>query len=290
MKSSTTSLGKLIFMALISVSLMGMVPVLIKLTSANEVVIGIIRLLIAGGGVFLLMLIKKSTGSLWRLTRFDLLWLTLLGSVFAVHWYSYFYAIKIASPSLAAIGASTYGIQLLVLNRIIFKDKIQKIDFIAISIAFIGVLFASSGLGEGTALMQGFLISMFSGLLYAFLAVINRKSDHLSTEQRALGQFGFALVVFSLLMPQADFQLSQADWGILLVLGIVCTLIAHTFWIKISTELPGNLTAIMYYFYLPIAIGLSAAFADDALSWQKVAGAGLIILANVVLFVAHKKS
>ncbi|WDE03761.1 DMT family transporter [Thalassomonas viridans] len=287
MKSLTTS--KLVLLAIVAVSLMGLVPVLVKLTAANEVVIGIMRLFIAGGGIFLLMLFSNSTASLKRLSRRDLLWLVLLGLVFALHWYSYFYAIKTASPSLAAIGVSTFGIQLLFLNALIFKEKIKKLDLLAIAIAFAGVVLASSGIGAYAGMGLGFAASIFSGLLYALLAVINRKSHHLSTQQKALGQFGFALLCFSIFIPQGNFQLGMGDWGILLVLGVVCTLAAHTFWIKASAELPGNFTAILYYFYLPVAIGLSAVFANDALSWQKVSGAGLIIFANIMVLLAHKK-
>ncbi|WDE00686.1 DMT family transporter [Thalassomonas actiniarum] len=287
MKSSTT--GKLVLLAFIAVSLMGMVPVLVKLTAANEVVIGIMRLFIAGSGIFLLMLLNKSAGSLKRLSRGDLLWLVLLGLVFALHWYSYFYAIKTASPSLAAIGVSTFGIQLLFLNALIFKEKINKLDFLAIVIAFSGVLLATRGISGHSDMGSGFIASIFSGLLYALLAVINRKSYRLSTQQKALGQFGFALLCFSFFIPQGNFQLEMDDWSILLVLGLVCTLAAHTLWIKASAELPGNLTAIIYYFYLPVAIGLSAVFTQDALSWQKLTGAGLIIFANIMVLLAHKK-
>ncbi|WDE13434.1 DMT family transporter [Thalassomonas haliotis] len=287
MKSSTT--GKLVLLAFIAVSLMGMVPVLVKLTAANEVVIGIMRLFIAGSGILFLMLLNKSAGSLKRLSRQDLLWLVLLGLVFALHWYSYFYAIKTAGPSLAAIGVSTFGIQLLFLNALIFKEQIKRLDFLAIFIAFTGVLLATSGIGAHSAMGPGFIASIFSGLLYALLAAINRKSYRLSTQQKALGQFGFALLCFGFFIPRGNFQLDMTDWGILLVLGIVCTLAAHTLWIKASAELPGNLTAIIYYFYLPVAIGLSAVFTQDALSWQKLTGAGLIIFANIMVLLAHKK-
>jgi len=286
MKSSTS---KLILLAFTAVSLMGTVPVLIKLTAANEVVIGIMRLFIAGGGIFLLMLANKSVGGLKSLTRQDCLWLMLLGLVFALHWYSYFYAIKITSPSLAAIGVSTFGIQLLLLNALIFKERIKKLDFFAIFMAFTGVVLASKGTGGENGMGPGLLASIFSGSLYALMAVINRKAYRLSTQQKALGQFGFALLAFSFFIPLGNFQLQMHDWGILLILGIACTLAAHTFWIKVTAELPGNFTAIIYYFYLPVAIGLSAAFAHDPLSWQKIFGAGLIIFANIMVLLIHKK-
>lgn len=292
MKSSSASLSKLILLAFLSVSLMGMVPILIKLTSANEIVIGFTRLLIAGTGIFLLMVMNKSLAALKTLSWVDLKWLVLLGLIFSIHWYSYFYGIKTSTASLASIGVSTYGIQLLLLNWVFFNEKLSKLDSVAISIAFCGVVLASSNIFSQTEMLLGFMASIFSGSLYAFLAVINRKSSYLTTQQKALGQFGFGFICFSFFIPGANFALEVIDWEILLVLGIVCTLVAHTLWIKVSTELPGNLTAIIYYFYVPIAIVLSAIFFNDALTWQKVTGASLIIAANVMVLTLkkHKRS
>jgi drug/metabolite transporter (DMT)-like permease len=73
------------------------------------------------------------------------------------------------------------------------------------------------------------------------------------------------------------------------VLGVVCTLIAHTLWIKVSTELPGNITATVYYFYVPLAMGFSYFLFDEQLSWQKITGASLIILANITVMVLHRR-
>ena len=72
-------------------------------------------------------------------------------------------------------------------------------------------------------------------------------------------------------------------------MGVVCTLVAHTLWIKVSTELPANLTAILYYIYLPVAMGLSVLILDEVLSWQKLLGAGIIVSANIIIILMQSR-
>ena len=279
----------LILLTLIAVTLMGFVPVLVKWTNANEATIGVARLFIGTVGTLILMASAKSLSSLATITRKDWLWLAMIGLVFSLHWYSYFLAIKIASVSFAVIGVSTYGIHLLVLNYFVFKEPIKKAEVLAIILAFTGVLIATPALNLDSDAFIGFSYGLVSGFLYGLLSIMHKKAGHLPTQHRALGQFGFALICFSLFWTSTNWQLNTADWLNLLCLGVFCTLVAHTLWIKVSTELPANITAILYYFYLPVAIGLSVIILDEVLNWQKLLGAAFIVMANVIIILMHSK-
>ncbi len=287
MNKSTTSLSRLIFIALLAVLLMSIVPVIIKWINANAATIGIVRLAIAAAGIAVLMAFSKSNS---RFSRRDLSWLALLGFVFACHWYSYFLSIKLGDASLAAIGVATYGMHLLILSSLIKKEKLVLSDWFALIISFAGIYLASPSFNFEPEKMQGFLLAVLSGLLYASLPLINQQLAHLKTKPRALGQFGFALCAFLVLLPQADFNLSLVDWQGLLVLGVVSTLLGHTLWNKASTELPNNLTAVIYYAYVPIAMLLAYFLLDEIMTWQKIGGAFLIISANIMVVYLHNKS
>jgi len=281
-----TSFRSLLLIALLSILLMGFVPITIKWVSANEATIGLVRLFIAAVGIGILLSVQKQT---IKLSRKELGWLVLLGLVFAIHWYTYFKSIKLSDSSLAAIGVATFGIHLLFLNRIFYKEALNSIDFLAVAIAFVGIYLTTPAFDFKDDKVNGFFIAILSGFLYACLPLINRKIPHLSTNTRALGQFGFALIFFLPLLPQSSFSLSSFDWLGLIFLGVFSTLIAHTLWIKTSTELPTNITAVLYYCYVPMAIILGYVFLDESLNWQKLTGASLIIGANVLVALFHKK-
>ncbi|WP_196139087.1 DMT family transporter [Aliikangiella sp. G2MR2-5] len=284
--SSQASIRYLLMVAMSAILLMGFVPVIIKWISANEATIGIVRLSIGTLGISILLFFKRRS---LKLTRRDLRWLILLGLVFALHWFTYFKSIKLSDASLAAIGVATFGLHLLFLNLIFYREKLIGSDFIAVIIAFAGIFLASPPMDLEQGKLDGFLIAILSGFLYACLPLINRQLNHLSTNTRALGQFGFALVGFLFLLPQSNFSLSTNDWWGLIFLGVLSTLIAHTLWIKASTELPTSYTAVLYYSYIPMAIILGYFFLGEPLNWEKLVGAGLIILANIMVALLHKK-
>lgn len=277
---------KLILLALLAIFTMGFVPVLIYGIAANEATIGLVRLLIAGGGIALLMAARKQFHTL---SRSDVRWLVLLGLVFAVHWYLYFFSIKRAGASLAAIAVCTFGIHLLFVNRWFFKEPIRSRDMLAVLIAFAGVYLATPIEQGSETQLIGFVVGVISGFLYACLPPINRQISHLSTNYRALGQFGVGACCFALLWPITDWQLTTRDWSGLVVLGLMCTLLAHTLWNKVSTEMPGPFTAVIYYLYIPQAMVLSVWFLDEQLTWQMVVGAALIISANVLVVLTHRR-
>jgi len=277
---------QLVFLALLSIFLMSFVPVLIYGVSANEATIGLTRLAIAASGIAIIMAIRKQ---FHRVSRRDLMWLILLGLTFWVHWYLYFYSIKRAGASLAAIAVCTFGIHLLFVNRVFFKESLHRRDVIAVLVAFAGVYIAIPFEANSEEQIVGFLVGVGSGFLYACLPPINRQISHLSTNYRAFGQFGFGFLGFVTLWPITDWSLSQQDWYGLLALGLMCTLAAHTLWNKVSTEMPGQFTAVVYYLYIPLAMVLSVVFLDDVITWQMVLGAGLIILANIMVVLFHQK-
>ena len=276
---------RLAALALLSVCLMSFVPVLIYSISANEVTIGVTRLGIAVSGIVLLMLLGRQ---FHRISLTELKWLILLGLAFAVHWYFYFWSIKRAGASLAAIAVCTFGIHLLFVNRLFFKEPIRRSDLLAVGVAFVGVFIATPFESGVEGQLYGFLSGLVSGLFYACLPPINRQISHLSTNYRALGQFGFGLLGFSMLWPMTDWDLTKNDWQGMVALGLVCTLAAHTLWNKVSTEMPGNFTAVIYYLYIPLAMGLSVFFLEEEVTLQMMVGAVLIVSANVIVVVFHK--
>ena len=266
---------------------MSIVPVIIKWINVNPATIGIVRLIIGAIGIAILAFLSKSKLSM---TRKELAWLALLGVIFALQWYCYFVSIKMADASLAAIGVATFGIHLLVLSSLFNSQKFNTIDVLAIVIALAGIYLTSPNINIEQVKLHGFLLAIVSGFLYACLPIINQRLKHIPTQTKALGQFGFALLAFLFLLPQADFNLTVNDWRGLIVLGVLSTLVAHTLWIKASTELPNNLTAVIYYCYVPISMLLSFFVLGESMSWQKISGAILIISANVLVVLLHNRS
>ena len=271
---------RLLAIALTAVFAMSLVPVLVRSVSSNEVTIGAIRIAMALLFLTPILLVK---GTLKGLSLRDWLSMGLVGLVFASHWWTYFYAIKNSSAALAAIALSTYGIHLVIISWVFGGHKIAPIDLCAVAVSFTGCILVTPELDLNNDMTWGFIVGVLSGMLYAMLPLIHQRMAHIPTMTRSWGQFAFAGVFFLMLWPQIEWPSNSGDWWPLAVMGIVSTLIGHTLWVKASTELPPVVTSTTYYFYIPIAMALSFVFLDEEITPIMIAGATMIVGANIAL-------
>lgn len=255
------------------------VPVLIKFTSVNPITIGIVRLVIATVLMSLLLLIKKQPIPFSKRNLGNLI---LIGFIFSMHWITYFFSIKISTASIGILGASTYGIHLIFLGWIFLKTRPSWMDGLAILVAFAGTYIIIPELTLSNDITAGLFLSILSGLLFAFLPILHQKNKHLSNNIRSLGQYLFALPLFLVFINQFEWSWRPADLYSLLYLGIFGTFLAHSFWINVTTKLPTTFTSLIFYVVIPFTMFLSYIWLDEKMGLDKISGALLIILANVL--------
>src|SRR3989338_1179027 len=142
--------------------LSGIVPILIKLTSANQFEIGIFRLVLASGTLFLILaLIKK----LPQFTKQNILLSIVTGACFGLHWLTSFISIKISSVTIAMIGSTSYGIFLMILGYIFFGETISKKEIGALILAIIGSIITIPSFSLENSITTGLLVGLLSSLL-----------------------------------------------------------------------------------------------------------------------------
>ncbi len=267
----------LIVLALAAVLSMSLVPVLIKSSAANEILIAISRLGIA---VLFIMPIMLWRRPVWGLGARDWGRLALIGLVFAIHWLTYFVSIKWATAGLAATAISTFSLQYLLLAWWFNGERLTPFECLALVICFAGCLVIAPSLSLGSEVTLGVLIGCGSALLYAMLPLLHQRARHIGTLQRTWGQFFFALLFLLPFLPMANWQELPTEWERLAVLGLLCTVIAHGLWVKVTTELPAIYTGLIYYLYVPIAMGTSFVFLDEAIGSRQIIGALMILAAG----------
>jgi drug/metabolite transporter (DMT)-like permease len=257
----------------------GCTPVFIKKVSANAYTIGIVRLFIASILVYFLFVGFKR---LKVLSKKDWASLALIGLVFGLHWVTYFTAVKTATPSLAILGVSSFGIYLLLFDWLIHKKKPLAFDWAMIALAVAGILLIVPEFTLGNNHTVGVLIALVSAFFFALLPILQQKNKHIYSYTRAWGQYSFALIFFALFISETEWDLPKSDWGYLGILAIICTLGAHTLWLRATTNLPNTASGLIYYLSIPVAMIVSFLFLDEAMPAQKITGAVLIILSNVI--------
>lgn len=270
---------------LIAVFLFGITPVFIKEVSANAITIGLVRLTI---GVFFLFAVVRIKG-LRQLSRKDWKGLIFIGLLFGAHWVTYFISVKLSTPSMAILSVSSFGIHMIYLNWWINGTRPLLKDLLAVAMALGGIFLIVPEFSLENDLTSGILVGLVSAFFFAILPFIQRKNQHINSMTRAFGQYAFAMVVFAALVTESNWDLTEQDWIYLAILGVLCTVGAHTLWLRASTMLEPTTTSLIFYLGTPVAMITSYLFLNEEMNASKLIGAGLIISANVFSVAKKRK-
>ena len=156
----------------------------------------------------------------------------LLGFILAVHWISFFQSIQVSTVAVGLLSFSTYPIFTTLLEPLFFKERIIKFNLFISAVCLLGVFLIIPRFALSNPTFMGVIWGTFSGLTFAVLTVLNRKltRSHPSL-MVALAQNFFATIFllpfFFLIRP----ALSIPDTSLLLILGVICTAVAHTLFI-----------------------------------------------------------
>lgn len=272
--------------AFFAILLFGTIPVVVRWVHANPYTIGIVRLAIASASIAALLFFK---GELKAVRREHVGKLAIIGFLFFGHLLTFFLAVKTSSASVAAIGLSTYGVDLLILGTLFGTHRTRITDVLAVLAAAGGAMLVVPSFDLGNRVVIGMLLSCGSALMYASLPLLHQRWSHIPTGTRALGQFFFAFVAFSLFLGKANWDLGARDWAALLFLAVGVTLIGHSLWIHVTTHLSPAMTSVVYYGNIPIAIALSVLVLHEPLTARTLIGATLIIGGSIFGLLARPR-
>ncbi|MFY7811671.1 MAG: DMT family transporter [Flavobacterium sp.] len=212
----------------------GFTAVLGKLITLDALPLVWIRMLLAVIIVFFYLKIKKTT---FQISRKDLLILFFLGLVIALHWFTFFKAIKESNVSVTLACISTGALFASVLEPIFFKRKLILYELLFGGLVVLGLIIIFK---LDSKYHYGILLSLISAFLSAFFAVINgiyvNKYDAgVITFYELLGGVIFFTIIL-LLNQQIDalfFDISINDWMYLFILSSICTAYAFITNVKI---------------------------------------------------------
>jgi len=204
-----------------------------------------------------------------------------IGVLFAIHWITYFFSIKIATASIGILGMSTYGIHLIFLGWAIRNDKPGVFDFAALALAVFGTYLIIPEFSIDNHITFGIILGVISGFCFALLPVLHQKYALIPERIRILGQFAFGLVTFSFLVPWSGWNIQLVDWWALLYLAVGGTFVAHSLWVRVTTTLSTTISSIIFYLIIPMTMIISHFWLGEEMGATKMIGAALIVSGNL---------
>ncbi len=209
----------------------GFTAILGELISIEALPLVWYRMLMASGFIYLYIHWRKIS---LKISKKLLITLCIAGAIIALHWITFFAAIKVSNVSITLAVLSTGAFFTSILEPIFYKRKLiwYEVVFGLIVISGLYIIFNVEGdyfLGIIYALCSAFLSSVFS-LINGKIA--KQYTSSMISFYELLSGVGFVtiyLIITSFLGNGNDgfslsfFQLSTLDWVYLIVLASVCT-------------------------------------------------------------------
>lgn len=196
------------------------------------------RMLLASIFILIYFLFKKKSLKIDKKGFFKFL---ITGIIIAVHWITFFKAIKVSNVSVALVTMSTGAFFASLIEPLFFKRRVKGIE-ILLGLLVIGGLYIIFNFESQYAL--GIMYALISSFLSALFAVLNGlfvkeyEADVISFYQLLFGTIGVTLfLIFTGGFSLEFFQISNLDWLYLFVLSSVCTAYAFIVSVKVMKYL-----------------------------------------------------
>lgn len=209
----------------IAVFLAGFTGILGRLITLNEGLLVWWRLLISAATMWILFLARKR---IQRISRRDLLIIAAVGLVAALHWVSFYGAIKYANVSVALVCFSSVGFFTALFEPLLLKTGFKPVELLLGLLVMLGIYIMFH---FDTAHKTGIIIGVISAMLGAVFPVCNRRlMQRMNAETLMSYELTGGLLALSLLLPfylqyfPGTHQLpTLRDFGWLLFLSWVCS-------------------------------------------------------------------
>jgi drug/metabolite transporter (DMT)-like permease len=162
----------------------------------------------------------------------------LVGVIIAVHWVTFFEAIKQSNVSVALVCFSSSTLFTSLIEPLYFKRKVKPYELLFGLLIIIGLYFIFS---FEFKYITGMILSVFSAALASWFTVLNgmliKKSNSKTISfYELLGAFGI-VSIYLLATNGVNFSIPMSDIKWLLILGIVCTAFAFMLSVEVMKKI-----------------------------------------------------
>lgn len=212
----------------------GFTAILGELISLDALPLVWFRMLMAVGFIVLFMLYKKTDLTIPRKTIMVFLF---LGLVIALHWLTFFKAIKVSNVSVTLACLSTGAFFTSFLEPILYKRKVIWYEVFFGLLVVVGLYIIFNFEGD---YYLGIILALTSAFLSALFSVINGKyakmydSTVISFYELSGGVLCFSVyLLFTNSFSKEFFILQPSDWIYLIILSSICTAYAFIASVKV---------------------------------------------------------
>ena len=212
--------------------------------------------------------------------------LAMNGAILALHWVSFFAAIQVANVAVGLLGYASFPVFVLLLEGRLLKRGAPRVEYVTALLACAGLVLLVPDFSWSNRATRGLALGLVSGFTFAWLTVRNRRlvGDH-SPVRLALWQNLFAaacLLPIVTIADRASAWPTWADLGLLVVLGVACTALAHTLFIASMRRISAHSASVVAALEPVYGIALAALLLHEIPNGRTLAGGALIVAAALL--------
>lgn len=263
-----------------AVLIFGLTALFSKLISLTALEITLLRSIFA---VFFLTAIFFWKGQSLRLANIkDYGIVFLIGALLAIHWVTYFHAMQVSSIAVGVIALFTFPIMTVFLEPLFHGGRPQIKDIISGLMVIFGIYLLVPELSLSNQTTQGLLWGILSALLFTLRNLIQRY--HFKNYSARHSLFYQTLATFIVLLPfsfEVVPEVTNFQWGQLLILGLFFTALPHTLFAFSLLNLKAKTVSLVACVQVVYAMVFAALILNEWPEMSTVIG-GLIVVSTAM--------
>lgn len=210
-----------------AVLIFGLTALFSKIITLSALEITLLRSIFAAFIIFVFFLWQKT--SLRLSTAKDYGVVILLGVLLALHWVTYFHAMQVSSVAVGVIALYTFPVMTVFLEPLFHGEQPHFKDVMSAVVVFVGIYLLVPEFSLSNETTLGILWGVLSALFFALRNIVQGHYFKGYSAKHSL--FYQTLVTFIVLLPfsyEVMPEVTNVQWGQLLILGIFFTAVPHT--------------------------------------------------------------
>ena len=207
------------------------------------------------------------------------------GALLALHWVSFFAAVQTASVAIGLLSYASFPAFVVAIESVVQRRRPRLGGVAVVGVVALGLTLLVPDFSWSSRTVQGLAWGLVSGFTFALLAVRNRAwVSRIGPITLALWQNGFAaLWLLALVAATFDnFVITGRELVLIVVLGVVCTALAHTLFIASLLRVPAATASVVSALEPVYGIALAALLQGEIPDARTLAGGALIVLAALL--------
>jgi len=261
-----------------AVLIFGLTALFSKLISLTALEITLLRSIFAVLIIFAFFFWQKKSIKLSKAKDYGII--ILLGVLLALHWVTYFHSMQVSSVAVGVIALYTFPIITVFLEPLFHGERPHIKDVISALTVLLGIYLLVPEFALNNETTQGILWGVLSALFFALRNIVQGHYFKGYSAKHSL--FYQTLVTFIVLLPfsfEVIPEVTNIQWGQLLILGVFFTAVPHTLFAFSLLNLKAKTVSLVACVQVVYATVFAALLLGEWAEFSTVVGGTIVVSA-----------